>query len=145
MAKVGRPTKYDPSFCDEMIKYFDVKPTRTIKETFYYKNGDEKIKEIEVANELPLIQDFCFKIDITKQTLHNWLKDHKDFLDAYNKAKELQRTMWAKNTLKGLYNAPFAIFMGKNMFGWRDKQEIDQTIHGEVSLTDILAGKNKPK
>lgn len=129
--KGGRPTKYKEEYCDEIIKYFDVEPTRTITERFFYKNGDEKEKEIEVANELPTIEGFCRSIKINKSTLHEWVKKYKEFTNAYKVAKDLQIDLWLKNSLKGLYNPTFSIFAGKNMFGWRDKSEIDHTTKGE--------------
>lgn len=118
---VGRPSKYKPQYCQQIIDFFNVMPTKIVIERFFYKNGDEKEKEIEVANELPLIQDFCFKIGVTRKTLLDWTTKFPEFLKAYNIAKDLQEAMWIKNGLKGLYNPSFAIFTGKNMFGWRDQ------------------------
>ncbi|MBI5402493.1 MAG: hypothetical protein HY959_03770 [Ignavibacteriae bacterium] len=135
--KGGRPTKYKEDYCDDIIKYFDIEPTRTITERFFYKNGDEKEKEIEVANELPTIEGFCRTIKINKSTLHEWVKAHKEFSNAYNVAKDLQVDLWLKNSLKGLYNPTFSIFAGKNMFGWRDKQEFDHTSKGhQITYSD---------
>lgn len=118
---VGRPSKYNKKYCKAIIDYFDIEPCRTIIEKFHYKNGDEKEKEVEVPNELPLIQGFCRKVGISKSTLHLWVEKHPEFSDAYNIAKGLQEAMWIQNGLRGLYNPSFAIFTGKNMFGWRDQ------------------------
>ena len=138
----GRPPKYTPELCEKLVKYFNVPHTIKTVERFFYKNGDTKEKDVEVANTLPLIQDFCFKNDISKQSFYRWVKQYSDFSDSYNIGKGMQEQMWINNTLKGLYNAPFAIFTGKNMFKWRDKQEIDATIKGEMSMIDLLS---KPK
>ena len=135
--KVGRPTKYDVKYCDEILEFFDVDKTRTILEKFFYKNGDEKEKEVEVANELPTIQAFCHKIGINKSTLHEWVKKHEEFSNAYKRARDLQEDMWLTNSLKGLYPGAFTIFAGKNMFGWRDKQELDATVQNVKPIDDI--------
>lgn len=134
----GRPTKYDEKYCEEILSFFDVEKTKIILEKFYYKNGEEKEKEVEVANELPTIQRFCHNIGINKSTLHEWVKKHKEFTDAYKKAKDLQEDMWLTNSLKGLYPGAFTIFAGKNMFGWRDKTETDITTGGErINKADV--------
>ncbi len=146
MAKVGRPTKYDPKYCQEIVDYFDVEPTKIVKERFYYKNGDEKERDIEVANELPTIEKFCIDIGISKSTLHEWRKNNKEFSNAYNVARALQQDLWLKNGLKGLYNASFAIFAGKNMFGWRDKQELEHSGGVKVvNLTEEIQNKHEAK
>lgn len=127
----GRPTKYTKRFAQKLLDFFDKERTKIILERFYYKNGDEKEKEIEVANELPTIQGFCISIGIVKDTLHRWVEIHKEFSDAYKKAKEMQEEFWLQNSIRGLYNPAFTIFAGKNMFGWRDKTETDITSGGK--------------
>ena len=143
--KNGRPTKYHPKYCKEIIEYFNVERTKIILEKFYYKNGDVKEKEIEVANELPTIQGFCIKIGIVKSTLHEWVDKYKGFSNAYKKAKEMQEEFWLQNSLRGLFNPAFTIFAGKNMFGWRDMRETDITTGGEKIRGIILTeGEDEP-
>jgi len=119
----GRPTKYHDGFPQLLLDHFSVDPVITKVERFYYKNGDEKEKEIEVANQLPTIENFCRKHGISKQTLLDWTKAHKEFLDAYTRAKEMQEDIWKQNGLKGLYNAQFAQFIGTNCFGYKNKHD----------------------
>ena len=40
------------------------------------------------------------------------------------------------NSLKGSYNGSFAQFLLKNNYGYRDKQEVEQTNEIKVSITD---------
>jgi len=134
--KGGRPTKYKKIYAKRIVKYFDKERTKVIFERFYYKNGDEKEKEIEVANELPTILGFCISIGIVKDTLHKWVKAHKEFADAYRKAKIMQEEFWQQNSLRGLYNPAFTIFMGKNVFGWKDKSEVDQKHSGSLTIIE---------
>lgn len=141
----GRPEEYKEEYCQQILDYFSIEPNKIILERFYYKNGDEKEKEVEVANDLPTIEGFCRKLGISKQTLHNWTKKHEEFMDAYKRAREIQEDIWVVNAMKGLYAQPFAIFAGKNMFGWRDKRETDVTSGGErikVIVPQEIAAKN---
>jgi len=122
---MSRPTKYDSKYCQEIIEYFDVKPHRLIEEKFHYKNGDEKVKETEVANDLPFLSKFARSIGVCHSTVINWTKTHPEFDTAYKQAKEMQEELLVTNGLKGLYNPSFTIFAAKNMIGWRDKHEHD--------------------
>ena len=125
--KVGAPSKYTDDIPQKMLDYFDIEATRTVYDKMYDKKGNMIAeKEREVANSLPTIEGFCKLINVSKNTLHEWLKDDSkvELQDAYKKAKDMQEAVWQENSLKGLYNPIFTIFMGKNVFGWKDKQEI---------------------
>ena len=132
----GRPTKYKPEYCEAIIAYFSIEPTRTITETTTRRDGTITEKEIQIANDFPTIQRFCFSIDIVVDTLHEWVARYPEFSDAYKRAKELQEALWINNSMKGLYNPAFTIFTGKNIFGWRDKQEIEHSGHIDRGMTE---------
>lgn len=119
----GRPTKYKPEYCEQIIKYFDVEHTKIV--------GDR-----EIANDLPTFQEFAHSIDVHVDTLHEWKKVHPDFSEAYKRAQALQEAMWLKNSMKGYYPGSFTIFAGKNMFGWRDKKEVEHS--GSLTLLEQL-------
>lgn len=137
MKKAGRPTKYKPIYCKKIVEFFDIPPTMTKMEKFYYKNGDVKEKEVEVANELPTILRFARSIGTTDTTVVAWTKKYKPFLTAYLLAKSLQEDIWLTNGLKGLYNPYFAGLMGKNIYGWKDKQEVDTKHTGELVVKRV--------
>lgn len=138
MAKVGRPTKYDEKYCKQLIAMFDIDATREVYETYTYKDGTTKeVSRLEPA-ELPTITDFAKKIGVNKDTLYEWAKKHKEFSDSLKKAKEMQENIWQKNSLMGLYNSTFAIFMGKNCYGWKDRQEIENKHEFKNSPADEL-------
>lgn len=134
---VGRPTKYKPEYCEQIIKYFDVEHTNVISVTVTYKNGDTREEERVVANDLPTFQRFSYEIGVCTDTLHEWKKVHPEFSEAYKRAQELQEAMWLTNSMKGLYPGAFTIFAGKNMFGWRDKQEVEHS--GGVDINPAAA------
>lgn len=132
----GRPTKYKPEYCQAIIDFFSIPPTRTVIETITRKDGSTLEKETQVASDFPTIQGFCFSIDIVKDTLHEWIAKYPEFADAYKRAKELQENLWVQNSIKGLYNPAFTIFTGKNIFGWRDKQEVEHSGHIDRGMTE---------
>lgn len=101
---VGRPTKYDPKFCQIVI---DVMKKGYSKEA--------------VAGHL----------GICKDTLYRWDAKHKDFSDALKVGLEFSRMFWEKIALDHLthtkaskqLNSVVWLFNMKNRFGWADKIE----------------------
>jgi len=135
--KMGRPSKYKPIYCKRLIKYFDIEPHYTETVTIKYKNGTEKIIKKEIANDIPTFEGFSDSIGVDESTLLRWRDKYKDFRSAYNKAKQLQKKIWIVNSMKGLYPAFYAIFFGKNVFGWKDKSEVDNKHTGNVIIKRV--------
>ena len=121
---VGRPSKYRAEYCDEIIRFFDREPYRI--------DDDGK----RVANDFPFLIDFAMKIGVCHDTLIEWTKVHPEFSEAYKKAQKLAEKLWATNSLLGLYNPAFTIFMGKNVFKWHDKQT--HVLEGGLNLRTNL-------
>ena len=102
----GRPTKYEPEFCERVIEFMS---------KGYSKEA--------CAGEL----------EITKDTLYQWEKAHPDFSDSLKAGLELSRKFWEKTAIENIvYNqkgkkadAVLWIFNMKNRFGWTDKKEIE--------------------
>lgn len=63
----GRPSDYDPSFCDDVITY-----------------GKSGKSVTWIATELGVV----------KQTLHNWMAAHPEFMDAMTHAKQFAQRWW---------------------------------------------------
>lgn len=137
--QVGRPTKYDPKYCNELVFYFETEPNYEKELEHYDKEG--KVKWIDYklfANPLPTFQGFARKIGVHFDTLNAWVHKHKEFSDAYKKAKELQKWFLIENGLNGLYNPTFAIFTAKNITDMRDVQEHDIDGKIEIIIHDSL-------
>lgn len=121
---MGRPTKYSKQYCKQIIEYFDLPPQNNIYKEEYFNDGTLKSKTpIITATEFPTFQGFANSIGINIDTLHEWKEKHKEFSEAYMRAKQLQEKIWLTNAMCGLYNAQFAQFFGKNCLGYKDKQE----------------------
>lgn len=63
----GRPTEYKEEFCDLIQEH--------MSKGYSYES-------------------FAGLVGVCKQTLYNWSKEHKDFLDASNRARERCRYWW---------------------------------------------------
>lgn len=132
--KVGRKSKFKKIYCKKLLDFFSKEKTKIILEKFYYKNGDEKEKETEIAQELPTKTGFCISIGVSTTSFDRWLQSNKEFRGAWEEAKKIQEEFWLQNSIRGLYSPQFTIFMGKNVFGWKDKQEIDQNNTGKIEV-----------
>ena len=119
----GRPTKYLPKYCQQIIDYFTVEPLDA--------NGD--------AVAPPYIQEFCLSIGINKSTLQEWVSKYPDFSNAYRIAKEKQRQLMVTLALQGHYNASFTWRAMMNMHGWRDKSDNVHTGKDGASLFPNLS------
>lgn len=71
----GRPTKYDPSFCEEIVGY-----------------GRMGFSKAEMANAF----------DVIRETLDEWAKVHPDFSDALDRATEYSLAWWENKAREGV-------------------------------------------
>lgn len=94
----GRPTKYDPKYCDQLIAYMALPAS---------------------------FESFAGEIGVDRDTLYEWRKKHKDFSDAHKKGKmktlhtfEKILRLYGKGQMKG--NIAAVLFQMKNLTNFRD-------------------------
>lgn len=109
----GRPTKYDPKFCDKVIEYFDVPPFKEVSTVFGVKR---------IPNILPTIAGFAHWIGVSKDTIYEWKKNYPEFSDAVQRAGANQEHMLLTNALLGIYNHKFAALVGINVTDMKVQQ-----------------------
>ena len=126
--KGGRPSKYNPKYCEEIIEFFDEKPYRVEYVEVTTAMGSTYKKRNIIPNDLKFLVDFADKIKVSYVTITRWCKEHIEFCNAYKEAKELQERKLVVNGLNGSWQASFAIFTAKNILGWRDKVDIDHGV-----------------
>lgn len=111
-SKAGRPTDYDPIYCEMLIKHME--------DGLSYES-------------------FAGVVGCCEKTLYNWESEFPEFLQAKNKGKPKCRLWWEKTGRDGLHNetikdgdgmtvtksinATIWIFNMKNRFGWRNNDE----------------------
>lgn len=131
MRSRGRPTKYHPRYCQELLDYFNIKPTREITVTYTNKKGETWDKTEVIANDWPNKAGFACKIGVDRDTLKEWAKVHPEFSAAIKKAEEYQEHILLTNAMGNRYAQPMAIFALKNIFKWTDRTEQDITSKGK--------------
>lgn len=105
----GRPTSYDPVYCDMIIDYMS--------------GGKSK-------------DAFAGHIGVAKSTIYEWIKKHREFSNSVKIAEAKCQDFWEELGVVGTtegknFNASTWIFNMKNRFGWRDKTEVDHTSQGK--------------
>ncbi len=102
---VGRPTDYDPKYCDVVIE------------------------EMAKGYSKEAVAGY---IGISKSTLYQWAKDHDEFSNAISIGESKSQRHWENKLVdhavhtkngKQINGQVFNLNM-KNRFGWKDKQEI---------------------
>ena len=126
MSAVGRPTKYRKEYCQKILDFFSITPTKIIEETVITKMGIKLIKR-EVANRLPTIEGFAISIEVSKPTVIGWTKHHQQFFNAYMRAKDHAKEILIQNGLASLYNEGFAKFVAINCTDMVDKAQHELT------------------
>lgn len=131
----GRPTKYRPEYCEQIIEYFDRPPQQVVYRETYYTDGSVKSRDpVILGEQIPTYQGFAHKIGTTAKALWQWKDKYPEFGKAYARAKELQEHILVVNALGGQYNSQFAQFYAKNNLGYKDKMETE--LSGGIALSD---------
>ena len=115
---IGAPTKYDPSFCDTVIIL-----------------GKQGLSKAQMAARL----------DVHRDTLHQWEQTHPEFSDAIKKAVGFAQDLWEERFALGALganedgqqmNPTMMIFLMKNRFpaDWREKQTTEHEVSGAKKM-----------
>lgn len=79
----GRPTKYDPAYCEAVI---------------------------EMAKEGKGKCEYAAEFDVSRQTIDNWADAHEEFLEALTRARAHEQAWWERTGREGMFldrfNAP---------------------------------------
>lgn len=134
---VGRPTKYKPEYCQDIIEFFESHPlTITKVKTIRHKDGSVEEEEYEAPGKPPLLYRYAQKLGVTRDTLHEWGTQHPDFSDALKKAKDIQAGFIVDNAMTDIGPTTFSIFMMKNNHNWSDR--VEQKVETKMSLENLV-------
>jgi hypothetical protein len=122
----GRPTKYRKEYCDEIIRFFDIPFTETVKKTVITKSGVQYVTE-EVPKLLPTVEGFAIKIGVLAETLRGWAERYPQFSVSYKRALQLEKQFLIQNGLKGFYPPNIFTFIATNLTDMKDKSTKEHT------------------
>lgn len=121
-AKVGRPTDYDPEFCQVAIEFLD--------------EGKSRIQ-------------LCRLLRISKSTMWEWEQKYPEFSNAIEHGITYSEAVWHDKGEEHLCNKDFQTRLYElnmmNRFGWKRKHEEKSNITAEIKEIDKKAEENKEK
>lgn len=119
----GRPTKYKPEYCQDLIDYFRVpRPDPANPQSMAY---------------FPTLDGWCCTIGITRQTISDWVKVHPEFSHSYDISQQLGRNQLMHGGLSEKYNASFAKFVGVNLGMISEHTKTESKVDANVNVTGI--------
>lgn len=116
----GRPTKYNPKYVDEVDKYI--------------KNLND--------TEVPLKEDFAYRIGVDDDTLDNWGKKYPEFFGALKRIMQKQKIQLINDGIYGgkEVNPTITKLLLQNNHGM--KERTDTTTNDKELPTPIYGGKS---
>lgn len=114
----GRPTDYDPSYCEKVIELG--------------KEGKSKAQ-------------MCAAFNISRQTIDNWANAHEDFLEALNRAMVHCQDWWENAGQQGLVTPGFNAAVWKKSMEARfrddytERKEVEHS--GDIKFQTIYESK----
>jgi hypothetical protein len=134
----GRPSKYLPEYCEQVIEFFKRDSTRMVEVARYKtKDGTEVVKNAEVGVVLPVLSDFACLIGVAPRTMDGWREAHPEFKEAVEIALAHQQRMVIQNGMLGHYMQPMAVLYMKNNAGWRDQLAVTGADGGAIKTEDV--------
>jgi hypothetical protein len=121
--KVGRPEKYNESFCNEVVKYLSETGHGTM--------------------HMPKIESFAIRLGVSKNTLYQWAKEHKEFQDALDLIMLYQGERLIDDGIYGgkEVNSTIIKLLLQNNHGM--KERVDNTTNDKDLPIPILGGISK--
>jgi hypothetical protein len=147
--RAGQPTLYRPEYAQAIIDYFANAPLYEEVRIPHYKNGELAWEDIKrFPPRLPTLVQFAKSIGVSYPTVYNWQclghgSFHEEFLDAYYRAKHMQKDFLIQAGLSGVFNPGFATFVAINITDMQQKNSTElNTPTPLVQVTENNVGVN---
>ncbi len=149
----GHPSSYRTEYPGRLLEFFSgTRVERVVKRVRKVTSKDGAVAtELEYEDKLtrfPLFEDFAQSVGVCSGTLFNWRKAHPEFLEAYTRARDMQKAWLIEGGLRGVMPAAAYIFTAKNVAGMRDDPtpQLSATIVFTVDPfrehRELIAGRN---
>ena len=119
---MARPTEYKEEFIGKVKEYLALCVDEVNE---YHKTRGEKSDSYDrlVRVRLPTIEGLAVFLGISKNTIYEWCKVHKEFSDVIDELRETQADRLVNSGLSGDYNPNIAkVLLTKH--GYREGQDL---------------------
>lgn len=133
MASKGRPEKYSSSYLKKVDDYLKI-CIDTDKEVVVRQNsrGSKEFFHKQTV-KLPTLEGFAEFAEISRKSLYNWRKSHKEFGRKLESILNVQLERLVNEGLAGNYNSTIAKLMLSSNHGM--KERVDNTTDDEPTNT----------
>ena len=107
--------------------------------------GWKKSEVRKICAELPTIQGFARSIGIPSTTVKTWAKDHEEFGEAMQRAKDIQYQLLVDRGLTRQYDGAAFAFVAKNITDMRDVQTLAGDPDAPLSTRLVLVDAGSPQ
>ena len=130
---IGAPTLYRPEYAQAIIDYFESAqlPGDLAPDDSGPGSGKRAVERI--YTHMPTLQGFARSIGTHVQRVHEWAKRHPAFAESCARARSIMDEHMARGLASGVYNPTGAVFVAKNLNGWRDRTEVETVSRAEDS------------
>jgi hypothetical protein len=138
----GRPTKYDPKYCAEILRFFNKRVIERRKEVVEGKNWSRETI-VREAVFFPSIEGFAARIGVATSTIYLWAEArypeghkaegkllHPEFSEAVARAQAKQHSLIYEHGFTGKLDSRLASLFAQSNMGLHTRAEDDsqQTI-----------------
>ena len=128
--RTGAPSSYRPEYAEMMVRWFAERGECTLR-LLPDSSGAEQARA--VCSEVPTFAGFAAHIGVSPQTMDNWCKRHAEFVEARARCKAITEQWFSIALTTGAANPTGAIFVAKNILGWKDRSEVETVSRVEDS------------
>lgn len=137
----GRHTLYTEEIIPKSLEYL----SQCVDEEkeFHNTRGEKSDSYQRIVNvKIPTIEGLAVYLDVSRDTIYEWEKEHEVFSDILEKLRAKQASALICNGLSGTYNPTIAkVLLTKH--GYREG--IDQTSNGKDLPTPIISLNGVPR
>lgn len=110
----GRPTKYDPSYCEDVI---------------------------ELGRAGKSLAQMCAHFDIARSTIDQWAQDNPEFSEALSRAKVHAQDWWESKGVEGMTSDKFNAAIWKKSMEARFRDDYTERREHEHKVQPIVIAK----
>ena len=123
----GRPTKYKPEYCQQLIAYMTQEPWEEVEVTHTNRKGETWTETKLRPRPIRFLTVFAHEIGVTRDTLAEWYRVHPEFSDAYTRAREMQAEHLLQCGFMGLSDPTMTKFAAVNLTDLSDRSQVEHS------------------
>lgn len=121
---MGRPTKYKKKYLKLVEKYIESCQDTIDKVSKYEGSQGSMEYDNRLIVKLPTIEGFAIYLNVATSSLYEWAKEHKDFSEALDRIKRVQKERLITQGLAGVYNSTIAKLILSANHDMREKKDV---------------------